>query len=259
VSDSRSASGARSVVAPAGKVCGATDIGRLRANNEDRFHVSAEPAMMALADGLGGLPAGEVAAELAIVAARTLLEARAGECGDEVFAVELLNDVFRAANRSIQDAARDPARHGMATTLVAGFVREDTLFVSHVGDVRAYRYGKRGLERLTDDHTSAWELVQAGVLTEEEARLHPMRNALTQVLGLHQRVDPSFRTVPLAAGDVVLFCSDGLWEPVRHSEIAVELGAATASLEVRARRLLDRAIDAGGPDNATLTLYRHGA
>ena len=245
--------------AHAGKVCGATDIGRQRENNEDRFYVAPDPVVLALADGLGGLPAGEVAAELAVAAARTLLEARVAQCTDEVFAIEVLGDVFRAANRSIHEAAREPSRHGMATTLVAGFVCADTLFVAHVGDVRAYRHGKHGLERLTEDHTSAWELVHAGVLTEDEARLHPLRNALTRVLGLHQRIEPSFRSVPLAPGDIVLFCSDGLWEPVRHPDIAAELAAPGASLGERARRLLDRAIDAGGPDNATLALYRHGA
>jgi protein phosphatase len=259
VSDPRSASGARTFVTLDDRVCGATDIGRQRENNEDRFYVSADPAVLALADGLGGLPAGEVAAELAVAAARALLEARVAECSDEVFAIELLGDVFRAANRSILEAARDPARQGMATTLVAGFVCSDTLFLSHVGDVRAYHYGKRGLERLTEDHTSVWEFVRDGVLTEDEARVHPMRNALTRVLGLRQRIDPSFRAVPLASGDMVLLCSDGIWEPVSHRDIGAELEAPSAGLEERARRLLDRAIDAGGPDNATLTLYRHGA
>ena len=259
MSDPRSVSGARSIVAPAGTICGATDIGRRRANNEDRFYVAADPPLLALADGLGGLPAGEVAAELAIAATRTLLEGRLGECRDEVIAIEMLSDVFRAANHSIHAAARDPARHGMATTLVVGFVCDETLFLSHVGDVRAYRFGNRGLERLTEDHTSAWELVQAGVLTEEEARIHPMRNALTRVLGLHQRAEPSFRTVPLAPGDIVLLCSDGVWEPVRHADIKATLEAPDATLETRARELLDRAMDAGGPDNATLALYQHRA
>ena len=97
------------------------------------------------------------------------------------------------------------------------------------------------------------------MLTEEEARAHPSRNSLTQVLGVHHRVEPSFCTVPLARGDVVLLCSDGLWEPVRHLDIAGELGDNGADLATRATRLLDRALDAGGPDNITVALYEHGA
>jgi protein phosphatase len=144
----------------------------------------------------------------------------------------------------------------MATTLVAAIVAGSTMYLSHVGDVRAYRLGKRGLERLTDDHTTAWELVEAGVLTEQEARIHPYRNALTRVLGLHERVDPSFRAVPLSPGDVVLLCSDGLWEPVTAMDIAAVL-ADDLDLELRVKRLLDRALDAGGPDNVTVATYVH--
>jgi serine/threonine protein phosphatase PrpC len=258
VTDPRIATGARVVVAPALNVCGATDIGRQRTSNEDRFHVASDGSVLAVADGLGGLPAGEVASAIAITAAIAVLDGHAAGCCDEVAAIEMLGDVFRSANRAIHaDAMREPSHRGMATTLVAAIVAGSTMYLSHVGDVRAYRLGKRGLERLTDDHTTAWELVEAGVLTEQEARIHPYRNALTRVLGLHERVDPSFRAVPLSPGDVVLLCSDGLWEPVTAPDIAAVLAAQDLDLELRVARLLDRALDAGGPDNVTVATYVH--
>jgi len=259
VSDDRIASGARRIIAPARNVCGATDVGLQRSNNEDSFYVSSAGGILAVADGLGGLPAGEVASAIAISCAAAVLENAAAGCADEVAAMEILGDVFRSANRAIHaDALRAPTHRGMATTLVVAIVAESTMYLSHIGDVRGYRMGDRGLERLTQDHTSAWEYVEQGVLTEEEARVHPYRNALTRVLGLHERAEPSFRTVPLAAGDVVLLCSDGLWEPVSPMEIVAILGAPGIDLELRTRLLLDRALQAGGPDNVTAVVYEHG-
>jgi protein phosphatase len=258
VADARIASGARLVVTPDPSSCGATDVGLQRANNEDRFHVSDDASVLAVADGLGGLPAGEVASSIAVSAAVAVLDGRSGQCADEVVAMEMLGDVFRSANRAIQaDAAHEPAHRGMATTLVVALIAGSTMYLSHVGDVRGYRLSKRGLERLTDDHTTAWELVEAGVLTEQEARIHPFRNALTQVLGLHERADPSFRAVPLSPGDVVLLCSDGLWEPVDAGAIAAVLAMPGADVRSRTLKLLELAMAAGAPDNVTAVVYQH--
>jgi len=259
VSEGRIASGARRVDESGPAVCAATDIGLHRANNEDWFHASPDGSVLVVADGLGGLPAGEVASKTAVEAAAAALGGRAAACDDEVAGWELLREAFADADRAVRRAVLDaPERLGMATTLIAALRAHATLYLAHVGDVRGYRLGRRGLERLTNDHTTAWELVEDGVLTELEARSHPYRNSLTRVIGIAGAVDPSFRAVPLAAGDVVLLCSDGLWEPVEPEEIATILGQRSRSVAARTGSLLDRAIAAGGPDNVTALVYQHG-
>jgi protein phosphatase len=238
-------------------VVAASDIGLCRERNEDAFHATADGRVLAVADGLGGLPAGEVASAIAIgvVAEWFALQDRAP--GGRAAAFEALHECFASAQEAILAAAEQmPGTSGMATTLVTALVAGSRLYAGHVGDVRAYRLGAAGLERLTDDHTRAWELVQVGALSEEEARHHRYRNALTRVLG-HAPCVPALGVWDLSDGDVVLLCSDGLWDPVGAEAIARVLEDGGVALSVRASRLLDLALDAGGPDNVTLVAYCH--
>jgi len=228
----------------------------MRERNEDELFIS--PAgVLIVADGLGGLPAGEVASEAAVASAALALAGRVDRALERRAAESLLHDAFEAANRAVTERAEHDRRcKGMATTLVIALVMKSSLALAHVGDVRAYRLGAGRLERLTDDHTRAWEWVASGELSEEEAKRSPYRNALTRVLGFGD-VEPAVRTVELAPGDVVLLCSDGLWDPVDEHEIEIILRNRTVDACSRAVALADAALAAGGPDNITAVVYQH--
>jgi len=253
----RETSGRRRELYVTPALCGVSDIGLWRETNEDALHASARGVLI-VADGLGGLPAGEVASSTAVAAAAYVLEGHDPSRLDRDSAHRLLFEAFSAANQAVVSrAADDPACEGMATALVAALVAPKMLHVAHVGDVRAYRLRSREILRLTEDHTRAWEWVTSGVLSEEAARQSADRNALTRVLGFDD-VAPDVLSLDLAPDDVVLLCSDGLWEPVAERDIARILAERTTDARLRAEELADAALRAGGPDNITALVYQHG-
>ena len=234
---------------------GASDTGRLRAGNEDRFH--AGTSLFAVADGLGGHAAGEVASALAIEAVAGL-DGRSFPAPDQ--ARQALVEAFAAAHRSVaREAASEPAWRGMGTTLTALLVQGDSAHLAHVGDSRGYLLRGGGpLRQLTHDHTVAAELVRSGQLRPELAASHPERGALTQAIGLGRVVrvevpDP----LSLVVGDQVLLCSDGLTGVVDDDRIA-DLLTRHAQPESACLALIDAANAAGGPDNITVVLLRAG-
>lgn len=229
----------------------ATDVGLVRDANEDR--VLCGSTMFAIADGLGGHAAGEIAAMLALGPVAELDETA---FADPAAAATALTDAVRVANHDVLEVARgDPARQGMGTTLTAATVVGDQLVIAHVGDSRAYllRAGE-GLRRLTDDHTVVEEAVRAGRLSAVHARRHPHRNVLTQAVGLDAdvRVDAPSPTA-LQAADRVLLCSDGLTEAVTDDDIAGVLGAGDDP-ETVCQGLVRAALDGGGPDNVSVVV-----
>ena len=234
---------------------GASDTGRLRAGNEDRFY--AGTTLFAVADGLGGHAAGEVASALAI-------EAVAGLDGGSLPAPEqtqrVLLEAFATANQSVAGAAAsEPAWRGMGTTLTAVLVEGDRAHLAHVGDSRGYLLRGGGpLRQLTHDHTVVAELVRRGRLRPELAAAHPDRGVLLQAIGL-QRVllVQAPPPVPLAVGDQVLLCTDGLTDVVDDDQIA-ELLDRHAQPAAACRALIEAANAAGGPDNITAVLLRAG-
>ena len=258
---SRLGTGERRILAPGPRLAAITDVGLVRANNEDDFHLTPDGSLLAVADGLGGLPAGEIASTTAITAIAECIWTDAASVTSEAQARTLLIEAFAVANADIlAKAAADPYCRGMATTLVVAIVAGATMYVSHIGDVRAYLYRTAGrLDLLTDDHTVAWELVEAGKLSREEARHHPNRNALTRVLGLNDVIEPSFSWHELAPGDSILLCSDGVWEPVGSDEIAKQIADTSRDAESVVSALVDLALARGGPDNATIALERCGS
>jgi serine/threonine protein phosphatase PrpC len=231
----------------------ATDRGRMRQNNEDAHHCGTR--LFAVADGLGGRRAGEVASSTAIAAIAPLEQARP----DDLEAAErTLSDGFAAANQAVMDkGASDPAYTGMATTLTAALLHGEHLLIGHVGDSRAYllREGE-GLRQLTRDHTVVAQLVQQLRLTEEEAAVHPFRSVLVTAVGLDSDLEVDLpEPLALRPGDQVLICSDGLTEPVADRSIA-ELLAARDDGDEACAALIEAANLAGGPDNVTVVLLR---
>ncbi len=231
-----------------GRSAGLSDTGRKRRQNEDAF--VCEPPLFAIADGMGGAQAGEVASRLA---AAVFEEGAAAVQGEDGVAT-----VVRAANaRIFERAVHDPAVAGMGTTATVAVVdaAAATVTIAHVGDSRAYLYRLGSLEQLTTDHSLVGELVRSGRLTEDEAAVHPHRSVITRALGTDADVEVDTLTVDGAPGDLVLLCSDGLSAMVRDDEILRVLEATGAAPREAAEALVSAANAAGGEDNVTVVLF----
>ncbi len=226
-----------------------TDVGRQRQSNEDAYLERAP--LFAVADGMGGARAGEVASRVAVEA----FDIRHGGDGTPE---QQLADVARAANRQIYDMAQTDSSHaGMGTTFTAALLSGGELAIAHVGDSRLYRLRNGELERLTDDHSLVEELVRQGKLAPEDADTHPQRSIITRALGPEPEVQVDTHTHAARAGDVYLICSDGLTGMLSELEITETL-RTSSSLDEAAERLVGSANDAGGKDNITVVLFRIG-
>ncbi|GMU79762.1 MAG: hypothetical protein AMXMBFR46_25520 [Acidimicrobiia bacterium] len=222
-------------------VAARTDVGRHRPGNEDAFLVHDDASVIAVADGMGGHQAGEVASATAIAALTEWIDR--GSAVDEA---------ITEANHAVYAmAAEDFALRGMGTTMTAGVVDGPTLVIGHVGDSRAYLWRDGQLRQLTTDHSVIAELIAAGELTEEEAEIDPRRSMITRALGIDPWVAVDVLHVDLAADDRLLLCSDGLTTMVRDDTIAAVL-AAEHDPEHAAEQLVAAANDAGGVDNITV-------
>ena len=230
-----------------GRSATVSDTGRRRLHNEDAF--VCQPPLFAIADGMGGAQAGEIASRLATNA----LEQHGGATGEDAVA-----HLVQAANASVyRHAAADPAAAGMGTTTTMLLVdaAAETIAVGHVGDSRAYRIRGEQLEQLTRDHSLVQELVDSGRLTPDEAIGHPHRSVITRAVGTEPSVDVDTFTVELAVGDLYLLCSDGLTDMVGDDVILARALAAGREPEVVARALVDEANRAGGDDNITVIAF----
>jgi protein phosphatase len=223
-----------------------SDPGRRRRRNEDSYVVS--PPLFAVADGMGGAQAGELASRIAVEA----MGAEADSTGEERVAA-----LIREANRRVfARSHEDATASGMGTTMTAALVDDDgTVTIGHVGDSRAYRLRGDRLEQLTDDHSLVAELVRSGRLSAEEAESHPQRSVITRALGTDPDVDVDVFTVEGESGDLFLICSDGLTTMVEDDEIQRVLAEGRADLEATARDLVNRANRGGGEDNITVVFF----
>jgi protein phosphatase len=224
-----------------------TDTGRRRLGNEDAF--VCDPPLFAVADGMGGAQAGELASRLAAAA---IEERAAGLRGEDAMSA-LVQD---ANERIFRRALTDPEATGMGTTMTVALIDEEegTLTLGHVGDSRAYRIRGERLEQLTEDHSLVAELVRSGRLTQEEADQHPHRSVITRALGTEEAVDVDTLTAGMEPGDVYLICSDGLTTMVADEEILALVRAAEGNLDAAADTLVAAANRAGGEDNVTVVL-----
>ncbi len=232
---------------------GDTNKGLFREINEDNLMVGR--TVFAVADGMGGHAAGEVASAAAIGP----LQAIDGtEFRDPTAATEALADAVREANHLvIEKATADPDLRGMGTTLTTVMVRGRRLHLAHVGDSRAYLLRSGMLEMLTEDHTLVNELVKDGRLTEEQAATHPQRSVITRAIGVESAIEVDVMAQPLELmpGDQILLCSDGLTGPVSEALIA-EILQTESDGNIACQRLIDAANAGGGPDNITCVLLR---
>jgi protein phosphatase len=231
-----------------GRASALTDTGRRRPQNEDTF--VCDPPLFAVADGVGGAQAGEIASRLAAAA---LEERRPDAQGESVLA-----DLLREANDRIYRHSLDnPEAAGMGTVVTALLVDEvaGTVAIGHVGDSRAYRVRHGELEQLTPDHSLVGELVRAGRLSTEEAEQHPHRSVITRAVGTEPSVEVDTFTLAMAPGDIYLICSDGLTDLVRDDQITELIAAAENAPDSAAEALVGAANRAGGIDNITVVLF----
>lgn len=225
-----------------------TDTGRRRLGNEDAYVWG--PPLFAIADGMGGAKAGEIAAGIAA----DTFEAALPNTTD----ADAIAGVIAEANRRIWERSlADPETAGMGTTVTVALVDEDagTVVFGHVGDSRAYRMRDGKLEQITTDHSLVAELVESGVLTPEEAEHHPQRSAITRALGTEPTVEPDVFTVDVAPGDLFLLCSDGLSDMLSEEQIAAAIERADGDPDAAGKELVKDANARGGDDNITVLLF----
>jgi protein phosphatase len=221
----------------------ATDVGRVREGNEDSILHDDRLGIFAVADGMGGHQAGEVASATAIEALRAAIAAGAP-----------VTDAVAQANTAVVDKARaDSGMLGMGTTMTAAIEVVGGLRIGHVGDSRAYVLRDGILARVTDDHSLVEELVREGRITLEQAAVHPQRNVVTRALGIDEDVEVDDVALELTGGDRVLLCSDGLSGMLRDTDISTIL-RRNAEADACARALIDAANDAGGEDNISVVI-----
>ncbi len=226
----------------------ATDVGRVRANNQDQLLVTAE--LFAVADGMGGHAAGEVASLTAVEALKATFQRKGGTEG--------LVEAAHQANRSIWERGQgDPELHGMGTTLVAVALvnedNEDRLAIINVGDSRVYLLRQGELEQLTTDHSLVQELVDDGQLSEVEATVHPQRHVLTRALGVDSVVNVDVLQLLPLKGDRLMLCSDGLPRELTDLQMASVM-RRLADPGDAARELVSAAMNRGGNDNITVVV-----
>jgi PPM family protein phosphatase len=223
-----------------------TDVGLVRTNNEDCAHAGRR--VFAVADGVGGLPAGELASAIVV---RALAELE-GETAPPDDPLALLRRSVESANRQIREAAAaNPAHEGMATTVTALLLAGEQIALVHVGDSRCYRLREGELEQLTRDDTLVQELVEHGLLTAAQARAHPRRSLVTQAVQGDNDLSPTLLLLNPRPADRFLLCSDGLSDAVTDQGIASVLRTVTDPQEC-AERLVRLALTAGAADNVTV-------
>ena len=234
-----------------------TDIGLRRTMNQDAFACSAEgetPVWALVCDGMGGHAAGNVAAEMARDSlSKALRSGLRPDMSERSLDLLMETAVENAASAIYHRTLTDPHLQGMGTTVVMAVVQQNTLYLCHAGDSRAYLLRQNSAEPLTKDHSFVQHLVDRGEITPKQAQTHPKRHQITKALGVVDlRVGPDFTVCPLQPGDMVLLCTDGLHGLVEQNELA-DL-CRTAVEQGSAHCLAERANQLGGSDNITAVL-----
>jgi PPM family protein phosphatase len=254
-----------------------SDVGRVRSSNEDSFFIAdltaktrvekngklrfssgARGSLFAVADGMGGAAAGEMASRIGLRTLYRELQDLSGDLrnGDGNLMQEVLIDSVGSANsRVFETAQRNPEYAGMGTTLTVVLELAGIAVVGQVGDSRAYLLREDGIRQLTRDQSLVAHRVSIGEITEEEARRHPERNILLQALGVRPTVEVALRSFSLRPGDVILLCSDGLHAQMTASEI-YSVVTESVSPEAACADLIELANKRGGPDNITAVLVQ---
>lgn len=242
-----------------------THPGMVRSHNEDSVAQDAAYGLAALADGMGGYNAGEVASSIAVSVVATEICQRLqdtsptdrDEASGEELGAQLLRDNIRKANASIFQAAQSqPQYAGMGTTIVSALFYDNRVVVGHVGDSRMYRLRGKTLETVTRDHSLLQEQIDGGMISIEDARLSRNKSLVTRAVGIDAEVEPEIHVHDVQVGDIYLLCSDGLNDMVEDEDIQATLYAMQGNLPLAAEQLIQMANDNGGRDNVSVILVK---
>ena len=238
-----------------------SDIGLIRQGNEDNFYVPTgnfpldeRGVLVGVADGMGGHNAGEVASQVAV---ETLGSYYHVDVDGQSLEDHLVQVIKKANDRIMYMSAASLDMQGLGTTLTALAAFEDEVVIGHVGDCRIYRVRNGELKQLTLDHSLVAEAVREGILTPEQARVHPQRNIITRALGTRDELDVDSMTLKVEAGDMFLLSSDGLHGLLEDFELEEIIRANQADLDQMADSLIHGALEQGGSDNITVVLIRY--
>lgn len=236
------------------KYFGATDIGKVRENNEDCFHT--EDNLFIVADGMGGHQAGEVASSLSV---KTFLEYLKGIIGDKKrlnskSVSKVLKDAVISANSKVfKQSVSDPDCFGMGTTFTACYAEPGIAHIIHVGDSRAYLARDSSLRLITSDHTFVGEMLKRGEITYEDTFDHPQRNYLTNVLGVGDEVTTDYHQVKVGKGDRIILCTDGL-NSMLKDELILKISGKSNGPQECVEALIRQANRLGGRDNISIVI-----
>ncbi len=228
-----------------------SDIGKLRDINEDAYLV--DGPLFAVADGMGGHRAGEIASELGLRTFRETFGPPAPGASEDEIRIAIKQAVDQANAVIHAKAAKNKEYKGMGTTLTAAFFSQGTLFIAQVGDSRAYILHKGTIRQITADHTLVGEMIAKGDIDEEIARIHPLRHVITRALGTYAAIESDVYVEKLAPGDKVLLCSDGLSSKIDNDAIERIINDYKSSMGA-INGLVKAALNAGGEDNITAVL-----
>jgi protein phosphatase len=231
---------------------GATDVGKKRSHNEDAFCVRDDLSFVALADGVGGAAAGEKASSLFVETAESVFSENAGHDMDACR--DLLKKIFTQANKAVRDyAEKNIDKKGMGCTGELVCIYGDQYYLGHVGDSRTYIFSNGELRRIGKDHTLVNDQVREGLISEEEAKTHPMRHVIVRAVGAEENLALDIVSGKIRDGDIVLLCSDGLTDMVDDALI-IEILKSTGALDEKVHKLIAMANSLGGRDNITVVL-----
>jgi len=236
----------------------ATDVGKLRKCNEDYLahFVTTYGYCIIVCDGMGGHAAGDVASQGAIEAIKHYLQ------DGKVTKLDTQNSLQNAiefANYKLRETVKtNSALTGMGTTCVMALINRDEMYIAHAGDSRLYLIRDKNIKQLSKDHSTIQILIDAGVLTEEEAKVSEKRNQITKAIGIFEKVEPSIskEAISLKNNDKILLCSDGLTAHVSDEEI-LEIISANTDVQDASLRLIEKANNGGGTDNITVQLIQY--
>ncbi|WP_088228488.1 Stp1/IreP family PP2C-type Ser/Thr phosphatase [Desulfosporosinus sp. FKB] len=231
------------------RVLSFSEKGCIRKNNEDSFLVLHDHGIFAVADGMGGHRAGEVASSTALGELEKLAPQLKGLSDQDLEG--WLVESFTQANRVVYESSTtEPQNAGMGTTLTALLIRDTRALIAHAGDSRAYLWRQEELTPLTKDHSLVGELVRLGQISLEEAEKHPQRHVLMRAVGADQEIEVDCQTISLRSEDVFLLCTDGFSNMISDQELAAEF-SESGTWEERLERLRQLILERGAPDNFT--------
>ncbi len=237
------------------KISSATDIGLARSENQDIVRVDElyDNVLAVICDGMGGERSGEKASKIAIDAIFSKFIGKYQPTFDSDSIKSLLISAINEANSQVYNSSREDYKdYGMGTTCVAAFVTKSKVYISSVGDSRAYIMGKDGLKQITNDHTYARMLFERGDIVEEEIKSHPNRNMLTKAVGVEKSITPDYFEIDHEEGFKLMLCSDGLSGYCSSEEMFQILN--DNDVDKAAEELIKLAISKGGRDNITLAI-----